>query len=147
MKPLITALFFITFFSMPFQANAELNAGNLYQLCKSYDSYPESESGLACAYYVQGILDGKSLGFFSGYLAGRVRGEGDNQKIQKTAVTEAYQAKKVSFDVGFCPVNKSLGQYILVIVQHLQNHPEKHHLHASTEIDMALSQAFPLPCQ
>lgn len=131
---------------------AELSGNQLLDLCSGYSSNSDidNRNSVGCLYYIQGVLDGKRIGYFAGYLGGRIVGvdKAKNTKtFQEIATKEAYLAKAAQYDSGFCAYgSQTLEQYAKVIVIFLKDHPETNHFHASTQIDLALSKAFPLPC-
>ncbi len=142
---------------------AELSGNQLLDLCSGYSSNSDidNRNSVGCLYYIQGVLDGKRIGYFAGYLGGRIMGVDkakimvDKAKNTKTLeiatkeayLEEAYLAKAAQYDSGFCAYgSQALEQYAKVIVNFLKDHPETNHFQASTQIDLALSKAFPLPC-
>ena len=128
--------------------SAELTAGELHEFCKEYGN--GDASSLMCGSYIRGSIDGKRIGFFGGYISGKSRGKTDQEdikKIQSEATAEAYKLKEAGYDLGYCDKYITINQIVLVVAKYLKNNPESHHYRASTQVDIALSKAFPWPCK
>lgn len=149
MKRLLLKILSISMLLLSQPTWAELSGNELLDTCSSYDSdnpINDVSKSIMCISYIRGVLDGQRSGFFAGYLNGRLI-DGRNTTTSEVAIEEAYKLKELRQDAGFCEYgSQTIEQYARIIVKYLKDHPDGLHFHASTQVDQALSEAFPLPC-
>lgn len=157
---LLVSVCFSTLVATGVKAELSFWSGNsLLVYCdpKEADSLPEMELLLRrqCEAYVRGVAEGYGPGYIGGYteaimngfLATHERDSIEFEKYRKRVSEVESQQAHADKGFGYC-IEPSMTpeQLVMVVRQHLRQHPEQLHQPAAYLVMAALQEAFPEPC-